>query len=60
MSDRGIEARGKPGWVEADRLAALKRYKILDTPPEPAFDDIVKIAARICDVPDGADQPGRR
>ena len=38
-------------WQEQDRLAALKRYKILDTPPEIAFDNIVKIAAQICDVP---------
>jgi two-component sensor histidine kinase len=42
---------GGPAWAEADRLSALERYKILDTPPEPAFDDIVRIAARICDVP---------
>ena len=38
-------------WQEQDRLAALKRYKILDTAPEIAFDNIVKIAAQICDVP---------
>ncbi|CAN5347488.1 hypothetical protein BH11PSE2_BH11PSE2_10530 [soil metagenome] len=36
---------------EAGRLAALDRYKILDTAPEPEFDDIVRIAAQICDVP---------
>ena len=24
---------GQPGWDEADRLAALLRYGILDTPP---------------------------
>jgi two-component sensor histidine kinase len=44
-------ASGKPAWAETDRLAALARYKVLDTPPEPEFDDIVRIAARICDVP---------
>jgi formate hydrogenlyase transcriptional activator len=26
---------------EAERLNALRRYQILDTPPEPAFDRIV-------------------
>ena len=30
---------------EADRLAALKRYQILDTPREQEVDDIVAIAA---------------
>jgi GAF domain-containing protein len=36
---------------EADRLAALQRYQILDTPPEPAFDRIVRLAALLLDVP---------
>ena len=36
---------------EAQRLAALRRYDILDTPPERAFDDIVRLASRLCDVP---------
>lgn len=36
---------------EAERLAALRSYDILDTPPEPDFDDLVAIAAAICDVP---------
>ncbi len=36
--------------VEA-RLDALADYRILDTPPEPEFDDIVKIAQRVCDTP---------
>ena len=36
---------------ETDRLAALQRYKILDTPPEPAFDRIVRLAALLLDVP---------
>jgi PAS domain S-box-containing protein len=34
---------------EADRLAA--RYQILDTPREPAFDRIVRLAALLLDVP---------
>jgi len=36
---------------EALRLAALKRYDILDTPPEPAFDRLTKLAAEIFDIP---------
>ena len=33
------------------RLAALRRYNILDTPRESDFDDIVRLAARICGTP---------
>jgi signal transduction histidine kinase/CheY-like chemotaxis protein/HPt (histidine-containing phosphotransfer) domain-containing protein len=36
---------------EAERLAALKKYNVLDTPPEPAFDEIVQLAAQICNTP---------
>lgn len=32
-------------WDEGDRLSALERYRILDTPREPDFDDIVRLAA---------------
>lgn len=39
-----------PG-VEATRLAAVRRYQILDTPPESAFDRIVQLAARAFRVP---------
>ncbi len=38
-------------WTEADRLAALERYRILDTPPESTFDDIVRLVAQICKTP---------
>lgn len=38
-------------WNEADRLAALARYRILDTPPEAAFDDLVLLAAELCATP---------
>ncbi|MBU8539846.1 HWE histidine kinase domain-containing protein [Falsiroseomonas tokyonensis] len=37
--------------AEALRLSALDRYDILDTESEQAFDDIVRIASQICDVP---------
>ena len=36
---------------ETARLAALARYAILDTPPEREFDDLTRLAAKICDVP---------
>jgi len=36
---------------EAARLAAIRRYDILDTPPDGAFDRITAIAARRFDVP---------
>ena len=36
---------------EAARLAALYRYQILDTDPEPAFDDLANLAAYICSTP---------
>jgi len=36
---------------EPDRLAALRRYDVLDTPPEPAFDDLARLAAHVCGAP---------
>jgi diguanylate cyclase (GGDEF)-like protein/PAS domain S-box-containing protein len=36
---------------EADRLAALGRMELMDTAPEPEFDELVETAAAICDVP---------
>ncbi|MGH6887258.1 MAG: histidine kinase, partial [Geminicoccales bacterium] len=36
---------------EADRLAALARYEILDTPPEFAHDALTELAAEICNCP---------
>lgn len=36
---------------EADRLKALESYKILDTLPEQAFDDLTALAAYICGTP---------
>lgn len=37
--------------LEAERLAALHRYNILDTPCEQAYDDIVRLAKTVCSVP---------
>jgi len=36
---------------EAARLEALGEYQILDTEPEEVYDNIVKLAAFICDTP---------
>ncbi len=36
---------------ETERLAALQRYAVLDTPPEPAFDDLTRLAAQVCGAP---------
>jgi two-component sensor histidine kinase len=36
---------------EPERLAAVRRYDILDTPPDGAFDRITKVAAGLFDVP---------
>ncbi len=36
---------------EAARLEALRDFAVLDTPPEPAFDDITTLAAQICKCP---------
>ena len=36
---------------EGERLAALRDYGILDTPPESAFDDLTLLATQICGTP---------
>jgi transposase-like protein len=46
-----VTKSGLPRWAEADRLAALRSFEILDTEPEAAFDNLAKIAAHICDAP---------
>lgn len=38
---------------EQARLDALRRYRILDTAAEKAFDDIAKLASNICQAPIG-------
>jgi len=39
------------GRTEEARLTALLGYRIVDTSPEPAFDDLVELAAAVCDTP---------
>ena len=36
---------------EADRLAALALYEVVDTPPEFAHDALTELAAQICNCP---------
>lgn len=37
--------------TEPERLAALQAYEVMDSDPEEAFDDLVKIASDVCDAP---------
>jgi len=37
--------------TEAQRLEALQRYGVLDTPPEREFDDLAKLASLVCRTP---------
>jgi len=36
---------------EADRLAALRSFDLLDTPPETEYDDLTRLAALVCETP---------
>jgi sigma-B regulation protein RsbU (phosphoserine phosphatase) len=36
---------------ELARLDALRTYNVLDTPPEREFDELVRLAAQVCDCP---------
>jgi len=36
---------------ETRRLKDLQSFKVLDTPPEQAYDDVVMLASTICDAP---------
>lgn len=43
--------KNQPGEAERARLEALARYRILDTMPEQAFDDLTLLASQICETP---------
>jgi len=45
-----MESPGLP-LNEAERLQCLEEHQILDTPPEPAFDNLVELTAHILDAP---------
>ncbi|MEH2267051.1 MAG: PAS domain S-box protein [Nostoc sp.] len=36
---------------ESQRLEVLNQYQILDTPPEEVFDELVELAANLCETP---------
>ena len=42
---------GAPAGAEESRLSALRRFDILDSPPDGAFDRITALAARLFNVP---------
>ncbi len=46
-----VKPQREPTWTEAERLAALNRYGILDTPAEQEFEDLVHLAAQACAAP---------
>src|SRR6187402_901636 len=44
--DQVVEA-----FDELERIRVLRSYSIVDTPPDPAFDDIARLAATVCQAP---------
>jgi GAF domain-containing protein len=38
-------------WTEAERLAELRDLRVLDSPSDPAYDDLARIAALVCATP---------
>lgn len=51
MSDPLAAARTLDDPAERARLDALHRYRILDSLPERAYDDIVALARQVCGTP---------
>jgi serine/threonine protein kinase len=54
-AETGRHRTGEPAAItpteEADRLEAVRRYDLLDTPPDGAFDRITALAARVLKTP---------
>ncbi len=50
-SDMSQVLKAPPPLNEPERLAALERYRVLDTPAETAFDDLALLASQICGTP---------
>ncbi len=48
---RKISPRCPAAGDESARLEELRRFGVLDTPPEPVFDDLARLAAQICEAP---------
>jgi PAS domain S-box-containing protein len=46
-----VRVSAAPSSAESDRSQTLRSYSILGTPSEEVFDDLVRVAARACDVP---------
>jgi sigma-B regulation protein RsbU (phosphoserine phosphatase) len=53
QSDRPGQRSGTTGdsESESERIKAVRRYNILDSPPDTAFDRITSLAARACGTP---------
>ena len=45
------QRKSSAAWDERERIDALNSYGILDTPPEPDFDDVARLAAQVCETP---------
>jgi GAF domain-containing protein len=52
-AEDGDAAAAAAADEEALRLAELRAYHILDTPPEPAFAGLVRVASTVAGVPSG-------
>ncbi len=54
MHSTGLERAREAGAIsgpEVARLEVLRQYDLMDTPAEPVFDDIARLAAQVCRTP---------
>jgi GAF domain-containing protein len=51
MADPSVQSDFLSHWGDAERLADLRAYSIVDSPPEQEFDDLARIAAHVCATP---------